>query len=120
MMEFNFLKTVYVYRLAIDEDKIETASKTKLLKTEEQIDEYIRLETSQSSTFTDDYLYIKRCSFKPDDKELAKEMKMELLIMYNKYLDYLSKNLENAKNIRDSLFKNELRILKMRNLDNEE
>lgn len=120
MEEFNFLTPVYLYRLSIDGDKIHTSSETKLLETQEEIDEYIRHGTTQSSIFTDDYLYIKKCSFKPDDVELVKEMKMELLKMYNRYLEHLTDELEEAKRRRLNLFKYELRLLKLDRLIEDE
>jgi len=113
MEEFNFLKTIYVYRLSIEEDKIKTSAITKLLKTQEEIDKFIKENSSQSTIFTDDYLFIKRCSFIPDDEKLVDEMKMELLTMYSKYIDHLSNELEDRKKIRLNLFKHELRILKL-------
>jgi len=116
MKDFDFTKVLYHYEIKIFRGVMTYKAITILFEPNSEfgpdvsMDDYLNNERSGE-------FFVERWSESPNDVELVKEMKNDLLRIYNEYIKNLQTQVQNQINIKNDLFKNELRKQKIETLN---
>ena len=121
MKEFDFDTPVYKYDMRFEDPDEKILYYSEVLLVSEP---HLYIESKKQSSeesINKRFFYVTRFSLNPNDRELIDEMRNIMLSFYNQYIEHLNSDIEKEKKIRDGFFKTELRLLKIKNiLDDDE
>jgi len=115
MKNFNFKDVLYHYNISIHRGKIEYVSYTLLLD-DDTIGSVYKTEEEYLNDKSSGEFYVERWSKSPNDIKMVNEMKMELYQIYDNYIKKLDIEKNKHINIKNDLFKNELRQQKINSI----